>query len=84
MIKPPEPKKMQPAAPRSKRARPLAEFLPAAGGAAFRRYGFIQSSVVSRWREIVGVRYAAVSAPELIRFPPGKKSGGTLVLGVEG
>ena len=71
-------------APRARRTRAMADLLPAAGGAAFRRFGFVQSSIVSRWREIVGARYAAVSAPESIRFPPGKKSGGTLTLVVEG
>jgi hypothetical protein len=69
---------------RSKRARSVSDLLPLAGGAAFRRFGFVQSSIVSRWREIVGVRYAAVSSPESIRFPPGKKSRGVLTLVVEG
>ncbi len=69
---------------RARRARAVADLLPAAGGAAFRRFGFVQSSIVSRWREIVGARYAAVSAPESIRFPPGRKSAGTLTLVVEG
>jgi hypothetical protein len=58
--------------------------LSAAGGAAFRRFGFVQHSVVSRWREIVGERYAGVSSPESIRFPPGKRSHGILNLVVEG
>jgi len=69
---------------RSRRARAVSDLLPAAGGAAFRRFGFVQSSIVSRWKEIVGVRYAAVSSPESIRFPPGKKSQGVLNLVVEG
>lgn len=69
---------------RARRARSVADLLPAVGGAAFRRFGFVQSSIVSRWKEIVGARYAAVSAPESIRFPPGKKSNGTLTLVVEG
>jgi len=69
---------------RSRRARSVSDLLPLAGGAAFRRFGFVQSSIVSRWREIVGVRYAAVSSPESIRFPPGKKSRGVLTLVVEG
>ncbi len=69
---------------RTRRARAMSDLLPAAGGAAFRRFGFVQSSIVSRWREIVGARYATVSAPESIRFPVGKKSGGTLTLVVEG
>jgi hypothetical protein len=64
--------------------RAVSELLPAAGGAAFRRFGFVQSAIVSRWREIVGSRYASVSAPEAIRFPPGRKSGGALLLVVEG
>ncbi|MGZ8336615.1 MAG: DUF721 domain-containing protein [Allosphingosinicella sp.] len=64
--------------------RAVSELLPTVGGAAFRRFGFVQSSIVSRWREIVGTRYAAVSSPESIRFPPGKKSQGVLTLVVEG
>jgi hypothetical protein len=68
---------------RARRMRPVADLLPEAGGAAFRRFGFVQSSIVSRWRDIVGARYAAVSAPESIRFPPGKKSQGVLTLIVE-
>ena len=51
---------------------------------AFRRFGFVQSSIVSRWSEIVGERYARVSSPESIRFPAGRKSGGVLTLLVEG
>ena len=71
-------------APRARRARAVGDMLPAVGGAAFRRFGFVQSSIVSRWREIVGDRYAAVSSPESIRFPPGKRSAGVLNLVVEG
>ena len=69
---------------RAKRMRPVSDLVPEVGGAAFRRFGFVQSSIVSRWREIVGARYAAVSSPESIRFPPGKKSQGVLTLIVEG
>ena len=70
--------------PRSGRARAVSDLVPAVGQAAFRRFGFVQSSIVTRWREIVGERYAAVSAPESIRFPPGRKSAGVLSLIVEG
>ncbi|MDB5693363.1 MAG: hypothetical protein JWO81_2426, partial [Alphaproteobacteria bacterium] len=59
--------KKQAAAPRANRARSVSDMLPTVGGAAFRRFGFVQSSVVSRWREIVGERYARVSSPESIR-----------------
>ena len=76
--------KKQQDAPRARRARAVSEMLPAIGGAAFRRFGFVQSSVVSRWKEIVGDRYAGVSSPESIRFPPGRRSNGVLTLVVEG
>ena len=71
-------------APRSGRARAAGDMLGEIGGVAFRRFGFVQSAVVSRWAEIVGDRYARVSSPESIRFPAGKKSGGVLTLLVEG
>ena len=82
----PKEKRRKPAAEpaRARRMRSVSDLLPEVGGAAFRRFGFVQSSIVSRWSEIVGKRYAAVSAPESIRFPHGRKSGGTLTLVVEG
>ena len=71
-------------APRQGRARSAGELIGKASGPAFRRFGFIQASVVSRWPEIVGERYAKVSSPESIRFPAGKKSGGVLNVVVQG
>lgn len=71
-------------APRSGRARSAGELVGEVGGVAFRRFGFVQSAIVSRWAEIVGERYAKVSSPESIRFPAGRKSGGVLTLLVEG
>lgn len=71
-------------APRQNRARAAGEMVTAIGGMAFKRFGFVQGAVVSRWPEIVGERYAKVSAPESIRFPSGRKDGGTLTLVVEG
>ncbi len=61
-------------------ARPISELMPQVGRTAFRRFGFIQSSVVTRWPEIVGPVHAKVCAPESIRFPPGEKSEGILQL----
>ncbi len=66
--------------PRGGAAKPIGDLMPQIGRTAFRRFGFVQSSVVSRWTEIVGPQHARVSAPEAIRFPPGEKSGGTLHL----
>jgi hypothetical protein len=54
------------------------------GRKAFRRFGFVESAVVARWAEIVGPAYARVSSPESLRFPQGKRSGGTLRLSVSG
>ncbi len=71
-------------APRRGRARAAGELLGDIAGVTFKRFGFVQSAVVSRWGEIVGERYGAVSSPESIRFPGGKKSNGTLTLSVEG
>ncbi len=66
--------------PRGGEARQIADLMPAIGRTAFRRFGFVQSSVVTRWPEIVGVAHARHCAPESIRFPPGEKSDGILQL----
>ena len=70
--------------PRSCRTRAAGDLVGDVGGRSFRRFGFVQSSIVSRWGEIVGERYAKVSSPESIRFPTGKKGGGALTLLVDG
>ena len=70
--------------PRSCRPRAAGEFVGDVGGQSFRRFGFVQSSIVSRWSEIVGERYARVSSPESIRFPAGKRAAGVLTLLVDG
>ena len=64
-------------------AKPISDLMPQIGRAAFRRFGFVQSSVVSRWPEIVGETHAQICAPEMIRFPPGEKSEGILELVVK-
>lgn len=69
---------------RSCRPRTAGELVGDVGGQSFRRFGFVQSSIVSRWGEIVGKRYASVSCPESIKFPAGKKAGGVLTLMVDG
>ena len=69
---------------RSCRPRAAGELVGDIGGQSFRRFGFIQSSIVSRWAEIVGERYAKVSCPESLKFPAGRKSSGALTLLVDG
>lgn len=66
--------------PRGGAAKSIAELTPQVGRTAFRRFGFVQSSVVTRWPEIVGEHHAKVCTPEAIRFPPGEKTEGILQL----
>ena len=66
--------------PRGGQARAISDLMPQIGRTAFRRFGFVQSSVVTRWPEIVGARHARICAPEAIRFPPGEKVDGILQL----
>ncbi|WP_394727229.1 DUF721 domain-containing protein [Altererythrobacter sp. GH1-8] len=66
--------------PRGGSPKPIGELMPQIGRTAFRRFGFVQSNVVTRWPEIVGPTHARVCMPEAIRFPPGEKSEGILQL----
>ncbi len=66
--------------PRGGTAKPIADLMPQIGRTAFRRFGFVQSSVVTRWPEIVGATHARVCVPESIRFPPGEKAEGIMQL----
>jgi hypothetical protein len=66
------------------RAAPVASLLPQIGRKAFQRFGFAESAVVARWPEIIGAAYAAQTTPETLRFPRGRRSGGTLTLEVSG
>ena len=69
---------------RQNRVRAAGDMVGDIAGLSFKRFGFVQGAIVSRWKEIVGERYAKISTPESIRFPAGRKSGGTLTLLVEG
>jgi len=77
-------KQAQEDSPRSCQPRAAGDLVGDIGGQSFRRFGFVQSSIVSRWGEIVGERYGRVSSPESIRFPAGRKTSGVLTLLVEG
>ncbi|MBC7490998.1 MAG: DUF721 domain-containing protein [Novosphingobium sp.] len=84
MERDPPPKTPKPATPwqrpRGAGVRAIGELTPTIGRTAFRRFGFVQSSVVTRWGEIVGPIHAQHCAPESIRFPPGEKADGILQL----
>jgi len=69
---------------RRRGVRAMSDLMPGLGQAAFRRFGFIQNAIVTRWAEIVGPSYARFSAPESLSFPRGERYGATLRLVVEG
>lgn len=63
-------------------ARRLADLVPAVGDLAFRKFGFVQSALITRWPEIAGDRIARVTQPQGLRFARGTKAEGTLKLTV--
>lgn len=69
--------------PRGGAAKAISDLMPQIGRPAFRRFGFVQSSIISRWPEIVGDTHSRVCTPEMIRFPMGEKSEGILELVVK-
>jgi len=77
-------RKNEPDSLRSCRPRAAGDLVGDIGGRSFKRFGFVQHSIVSRWSEIVGERYGRVSSPESIKFPAGKKAAGALTLLVDG
>src|SRR3546814_15971846 len=81
--RPPQPKSKSRRAkaeerPRIGPPRRIADLMHAIGAAAFRKFGFVQSSLVTRWAEIDAPHYAATIEPDSIPFPLGNKASGTL------
>ncbi len=64
--------------------KPVAEAVKKASNRAFRRYGFSQREIISRWTDIVGPALADCSLPERLTFPRDEKCGGTLYIRVQG
>jgi len=79
-------KAAEPAQPpaRTGRARAIADLVGDVGGQAFKRFGFTQRALIDRWVEIVGEQYARHCRPLRLKFPVGKKEGGTLAIGATG
>lgn len=69
---------------KSHNLRSVAEAVKKASNRAFRRYGFSQREIVSRWPDIVGVALADCSLPERLTFPRDEDHGGTLYIRVQG
>jgi hypothetical protein len=69
---------------RTNRPRAIADLVGDVGGQAFKRFGFTQRALVDRWVEIVGEQYARHCRPLRLKFPVGKKDGGTLAIAATG
>ncbi len=85
---PPRTRRPSPAAGRPRgrggEARAIADVMPAVNDAVFRKFGFIQATLVTRWPDIVGAQLARLCRPESLRFAAGAKRDGTLRLSVAG
>lgn len=66
------------------KTKTVAEAVKKASDRAFRRYGFSQREIVSRWPDIVGPALADCSLPERLTFSRDEKRGGTLYIRVQG
>lgn len=64
--------------------RPLATIARKVTGAAFRRRGFAQQEMITRWATIVGETVAEYSQPDRIRFSRDSREGGVLYVRAEG
>jgi len=84
MAKPPRKVSNTDAPQRRGGVRDVGSLLPDVGDMAFRRFGFVQGALLSRWREVVGPVYARWSIPESLKFARGESSGGVLTIRVEG
>lgn len=69
---------------RRKATYQVGRLLPKSVRDMFRKQGFIEGAVVTRWPEIVGESMARRSMPTRLSFPRGKRSGGTLHIIVDG
>ncbi|MBM3502874.1 MAG: DUF721 domain-containing protein [Alphaproteobacteria bacterium] len=72
----------KPSEKRSFRTRPVREVVAALTKGAFRKQGFTQTEILTRWPAIVGETLAEVTAPERLQFHKG--GGATLVVRTEG
>ena len=77
--------------PRSARAKPVGEFVPALMRPAFEKYGFPAAAILTDWAAIAGAELAAYTAPERLKWPRKTSSdtecggqGATLILRVDG
>lgn len=66
------------------RSLKIGRLLPSEARTLFRRRGFAETAVLTRWREVVGEDMARRSMPTRLSFPKGKRNSGTLYIRVDG
>lgn len=67
-----------------RRPRSLADAIRKVTGPIFRKRGFVEQEMLTRWPVIVGEVVARNSQPERVRFPREGREGGTLFLKADG
>lgn len=66
------------------RVQRVANLLPREARKVFRQFGFAESAIITRWHEVVGAELSQYSMPLELKFPRGKRVGGTLHIRVDG
>lgn len=69
---------------RKKGPRAIEDLVHGAARKAFRKQGFIEASILTKWPLIVGELLSTHCLPERMYFPRGKKTGATLTIRAEG
>lgn len=65
---------------RGGRAKPIGQHISRLTKRAFGRRGFADGVIIANWPSVIGEHLAALSEPERITYPQGKRAGGTLHL----
>lgn len=53
-----------------------------ATGEAFKKFGFVNHEIITKWSYVVGPELAKICSPEMIKFPPYKTRDGVLIVNV--
>jgi hypothetical protein len=71
-------------AERIRAERRLADLVPGLLDRDLRRRGFMAGRIVTDWPQIIGRPLDRVTMPLELKFPPGRRAGGTLIVKVAG
>jgi len=73
-----------PQKPRFKGVRAIGALAGDASAAAYRKFGFTEQKILTRWPEIAGEVLGRHTQPVKLSFPRGTTAGGTLTLAAQG